>query len=119
VTSSRGSKISSWRLRPRTFSWTGLAIGPVAWAIDTQLNCGEKVNPAPAIAAVLMLISLAAAGASFVAWQRHDGRGIPLPEQDGRPRNLLSGIGVAAGLLFAVVIALQGLAGLLLGPCLR
>lgn len=30
--------ISSWRLRPWTFSWSGLAVGPAAWAIDTQLN---------------------------------------------------------------------------------
>jgi hypothetical protein len=126
MTSSRGSNISSWRLRPWTVSWSGLAVGPAAWAIDTQLNyalvdwaCAKGWNPTPAIAAVLTLISLAAAASSFVAWQRHDGPGMPIPEQDGHPRQLLSGIGVAAGVLFAVVIALQGLAGLMLGPCLR
>jgi len=44
---------------------------------------------------------------------------MPFPEQDGHPRQLLSGIGVAAGVLFAIVIALQGVAGLLLEPCVR
>lgn len=126
MTSPRDSNISSRRLRPWTFSWSGLAIGPAAWAIDTQLNyalvdwaCGKGWNPTPAIAAALALISIAAAGSSLVAWRRHDGPGMRIPQQDGRPHRLLSGIGVAAGLLFAIVIALQGLAGMLLGPCLR
>jgi hypothetical protein len=121
-----GTIVRSWKLRPWTFSWSGLAVGPAAWAVDTQLNyslvdwaCGKGWNPTPAIAAVLVLISLAGAASSFVAWHRHDGPGMPLPEQDGHPRHLLSGIGVAAGLLFAAVIALQGLGGLLLESCLR
>ena len=42
-----------------------------------------------------------------------------IPEQDGHPRHLLSGIGVAAGVLFAIVITMQGIAGLILSPCLR
>jgi hypothetical protein len=41
------------------------------------------------------------------------------PEQDGDPRHLLSGIGVASGLLFAIVIALQGMAAVMISPCLR
>jgi hypothetical protein len=121
-----GTTVSSRRLRPWTFSWSGLAIGPTAWAMNTQLNyalvdwaCGRGWNPTPAIAAVLALISLAAAVSSFFAWQRHDGPRMRIPERDGHPRYLLSGIGVAAGLLFAVVIALQGLGSLLLEPCLR
>jgi len=32
---------------------------------------------------------------------------------------LLCGIGVAAGVLFAMVVAMQGIAGLILDPCLR
>jgi hypothetical protein len=126
MTASRGPNIPSWSSPSWARSWAGLAIGPTAWAIDTQLNyalvdwaCGKALNPMPAIAAALILISVAGAVSSFVAWRQHDGPGMPVPEQDGHPRHLLSGVGVAAGLLFAVVIALQGLAGLLLGPCLR
>jgi len=108
------------------FPSAGLAMGPAAWAIDTQLNyalvqwaCGRAWNPIPVIAGVLVLVSLAGAASSLLAWRRHNGPGMAMPEQDGHPRYLLSGIGVAAGLLFGIVIALQGLAGLLLGPCLR
>jgi hypothetical protein len=126
VTSSDPRDVSSWKVRPWTFSWAGLALGPAAWAIDTQLNysmlgwsCGKGWNPVPVIAAVLAAISLAGAASSFAAWRRHDGPGMPIPEQDGHPRHLLSGIGVAAGVLFAIVIALQGIAGVLLEPCLR
>jgi len=114
---------SSWS---SAFPWAGLAVGPVAWATNTQLNyalldwsCGRGWNLTPAVAAVLTAISLAAAALSFMAWRRHQGLRIPLPEPDGQPHGLLSGIGVAAGVLFAVVIAIQGLGALLLGPCLR
>jgi hypothetical protein len=126
VISPHKSSLSAWKLRPWTFSWSGLAVGPAAWAIDTQLNyalldwsCGKGLNPSPAISAVLAAISLAAAASSFLAWGRHEGPGMPIPEQDGHPRHLLSGVGVAAGVLFAIVILVQGLAGLLVGPCLR
>jgi hypothetical protein len=125
MTSPRASGVP-WSIRAPTFSWSGLAVGPAAWAIDTQLNyalvdwaCAKGSNPTPVIAAVFALISVGAAASSFVAWQRQEGPAAPELEQDGHPQQLLAGVGVAAGLLFAVVIAMQGLAGLLLEPCLR
>jgi hypothetical protein len=122
MTSFGVSNIQRW-----TVSWSGLAVGPAAWALDTQLNyalvdwaCGAGSNPVPTISAVLALISLCGAASSFISWQRHEGRTtLESYQHDGDPVQLLSGIGVAAGLLFAVVIALQGFAGLLLEPCLR
>jgi hypothetical protein len=42
-----------------------------------------------------------------------------MPEQDGHPHHLVRGISVAAGVLFAIVIALQGVAGLIVGACQR
>jgi hypothetical protein len=105
-------------------SWAGLAAGPTAWAVDTQLNyalvpwsCAHGRNIVPAIAAVLALASLLGALSSWLAWRRHGG--LHVPEQDGHPRHLLSGIGTAAGVLFAIVIALQGVAALMVSPCLR
>jgi hypothetical protein len=107
-------------------SWAGIAAGPACWAINTQLNyalvpwfCGRGINIVPIIAAILVLISLVGALRSWLAWGRYEGPGVHIPEQDGHPRHLLSGIGVAAGVLFAIVIAMQGIAGLILGPCLR
>jgi hypothetical protein len=108
----------------RTTSWAGLAAGPAAWAVDTQLNyalvpwaCAHGRNVILVIAGVLAVVSLLGALVSWLAWRRHDG--LHVPEQDGHPWHLLSGIGVAAGLLFAIVIALQGVAAIMVSPCLR
>ena len=107
-------------------SWAGLALGPLCWALSTQVNyslvpwaCGRGWDGVPVVAAVLALISLLGALSSWLAWRRHDGPGMRIPEQDGHPRHLLSGIGVASGLLFAIVILLQGAAAMILDPCLR
>jgi hypothetical protein len=107
-------------------SWAGLAAGPAAWAVDTQLNyalvpwaCAHGRVVVAAIAGVLAVVSLLGALSSWLAWRRHDGPGMHVPEQDGHPRHLLSGIGVASGLLFAIVIALQGMATIMISPCLR
>ena len=116
--------VQALRLHGR--SWAGLAAGPACWAVDTQLNyalvpwfCGGGLNIVPVIAGVLVVFSLAGALWSWLAWERHEGLGMHIPEQDGHPRHLLCGIGVAAGVLFALVIAMQGIAGLILDPCLR
>jgi hypothetical protein len=105
-------------------SWAGLAAGPTAWAVDTQLNyalvpwaCVHDRSIVPPIAGVLAVVSLLGALSSWMAWRRHDG--LRVPEQEGRPRQLLSGIGVASGLLFAIVIVLQGVAAIMIPPCLR
>ena len=106
--------------------WAGLAAGPACWAINTQLNyalvqpsCDRGADIVPMIAGVLALLSLAGAVWSWIAGTRYDGAGMHNLEQDGHPRYLLAGVGVAAGVLFALVIAMQGVAGILLDPCLR
>jgi hypothetical protein len=68
---------------------------------------------------VLAVVSLAGALSSWMAWRRYDAWGVPVPEQDGHPYRLLSAIGVGFGILFAIVIVMQGIAGIFLEPCLR
>jgi hypothetical protein len=106
--------------------WTGLVCGPVSWMLNTQVNyslvewsCAAGWNPVPGIAGFFIVISLAGAAISGFAWPRFDGPGIRIPEQDGHPHRLLCGIGVAAGVLFAIVIAMQGAAGLIVEACQR
>ena len=113
-------------LWPWSVSWAGLALGPASWAMNTQINyalvnweCSGGRNPLGVIATVLAVASLAGALSSWVAWRRHDASGIPVPEQDGHPYRLLAAIGVASGMLFAIVIVMQGIAGIFLEPCLR
>jgi hypothetical protein len=107
-------------------SWAGLAAGPLCWALNTQINyslvpwaCQRGWNFLPAIAALLALMSGVGALSSWAAWRRHEETKAHLPEHDGYPRYLLAGVGVGAGILFGIVIALQGAAALILGPCLR
>jgi hypothetical protein len=116
------------RIVPRSWSasWAGLALGPACWALNTQINyalvnweCSGGKNRLGVIAAVLAVVSLAGALSSWVAWRRYDASGVPLLEEDGHPYRLLSAIGVASGILFAIVIVMQGIAGIFLEPCLR
>jgi hypothetical protein len=113
-------------LWPWSASWAGLALGPASWALNTQINyalvnweCSGGKNLLAVIAAVLAVVSLAGALSSWMAWRRYDAWGVPVPEQDGHPYRLLSAIGVGFGILFAIVIVMQGIAGIFLEPCLR
>jgi hypothetical protein len=107
-------------------SWAGLAVGPAMWALSTQGNyalaphlCGRWLHANAGLSLGLALVSFAAALSSWRAWRRHQGPGLHIPEQDGHPRHLLSGIGVAAGILFGLVIVMQGVAAVIVDPCLR
>src|SRR4051812_27520078 len=99
------------------FAWTGLLLGPACWALNTQVSyalvewsCGRRMNIAAMLAAAFALVSLAGAAGSWRAWRQRAGPHASLPKHDGE-RKLLFGIGVAAGVLFALVILMQGLAG--------
>ncbi|HVY59534.1 MAG TPA: hypothetical protein VHA77_16905 [Xanthobacteraceae bacterium] len=108
------------RLFRHGVSWAGLAAGPTAWALSTQTNYAIASWPAVqstylvmTIAVVLVLVALAGA---FLSWRARGETRRPdaLVEQaNGRPHEFLAGIGTFSGLLFAVVIALQGIASFL------
>ncbi len=97
--------------------WAGLASGAAAWAVSTQLNyalagTGHGNFPiVPVVALVLVVIALAGGLLSWRAWQRS-----PEPvatQANGIPRAFLSGVGAMSAILFAAVIVLQGLAGVI------
>jgi hypothetical protein len=102
----------------------GLIGGPLAWGISTQLNyalspwlCDTSVPVVELIATVLVILSLAGA---LLSWRalRHlrDGPGIDAPTSYA-PHRMIALVGVAAGLLFALIIAMQGTAALFLDGC--
>jgi hypothetical protein len=106
--------------------WSGLVCGALSWALNTQINyalvewsCAAGRNPMPAVAAVFVMTSLAGVVTSWLGWSRFEGPGLRIPEQDGHPHYLMCAISVAAGALFAIVIALQGVAALIIGACQR
>jgi hypothetical protein len=101
-------------------NWAGLAAGPAAWAASTQANYALSSFPVashtaliPVIAAVLAAMAAAGAVSSWIAWRE------PIPqlvsELNGVPHDFVAGLGASAGALFAIVVAMQGIAGLVLG----
>lgn len=106
--------------------WAGLAAGPSAWAISTQGNyslmsfvCGWKLDPAPPIALLLVIVALVGAALSWRAWRVSGANHEILLEQHGRPRAFLAMVSTLMAILFAAVIVMQGVAGLILTGCER
>ena len=111
-------------IRLQSLPAAGLLAGPIAWFADLQLNyalvpnlCTGAHAVVPLVAAAFCAVSLLAGGISYVALlhARAD-RSFEDP-QAGRPARFLAGMGVGAGVLFAIVIALQGTAAFLVPGC--
>lgn len=103
----------------------GLITGPFAWAVSTQLNfalvpwvchTGNRLA-IPAVALVLILISLVGAFASRELEEPSGSPPGPDTPQAGMPSQMLAIVGAISGILFAIIIALQGVAGLFLTGC--
>lgn len=99
--------------------WAGLVAGAVAWAISTQLNyifatihCEAFTWPRVATALATLAICVGGVVLSWLAW-------IPSPNAmsiaNKQPRELIAGISVLAGTIFALAILAQALALLILG----
>jgi hypothetical protein len=106
-------------------SWAGIFAGPTAWAVNTQLGyalvpwvCASEVNIIPLLAVIMALLALAGAWVSWLAMPRAelDSGG---SHAGGEPRGMLAGVGVASGLLFALLILMQGAAGVVFDGCER
>ncbi len=105
--------------------WAGLAAGPTAWAVSTQLNyalanwsCEHQMRIVPILALALAAIALGGAFLSARAW-RASGPDQASLESEGTPRRFLAGMSLLMAVLFAVVILAQGSAGLVLNGCER
>jgi hypothetical protein len=103
----------------------GIWAGPVAWLASTAANyalvpwmCAHKVRVIPALALTLVAVSLSGA---YLSW-RGLGSGDPVTPEDaagGRPHRFVAAVGVLTAVLFALVIAVQGAAGLFFSGCER
>jgi hypothetical protein len=104
----------------------GLWAGPVAWLVSTQANyslatadCESDIALTSVVALGLVAISLFGGFLSWQAWKAGGELRLTVPWRDGYPHRFVAAIGVAMALLFAVVTALQGVAGLVLSGCER
>ena len=105
--------------------WVGLALGPLAWALDTQLQyslvsgaCTQGLLLFVAMAAVLMLAAFAGA---LISWRaaRIDVASEWRDESGGGPRPFMAWIGAGSGIVFGLTIADQLAAFLVVNTCLR
>jgi hypothetical protein len=105
--------------------WAGVALGPIAWAINLQgvyilahYSC-EKTRMSGALMSIILTV-VALAGTVISARTVRRSAGAEWTDaQGGGPRTFMAWLGVGTGILFALVIANQLAASLLISPCLR
>jgi len=107
------------------FPSAGLISGPLAWGASMQLNyslaswqCAAGARPTPWISLLAVPFALAGAYLSWRAFAAVTG------EADGsayrlHTRRFLAVLGIAAAVLFALIILLQAFAGFVFTGCER
>lgn len=112
--------------RARGLVWAGLAAGPAAWAINTQLDyavapldCSVRVAVLLPSAVFFLLVAVAGAWWSWRFLSRAEITEDWSQPAGGRPHLFLGIVGFAAGILFALVLANQIAAIALVDGCLR
>lgn len=111
--------------RSRLLYWAGVALGPLAWGINLQgvyvlahFPCESTRISGAILSGVLAVVALAGTAISARAVRR--GAGAEWADaQGGGPRTFMAWLGVGSGVLFALVIANQLAASLMISPCLR
>jgi len=109
----------------RLLYWAGVALGPLAWGLNLQgvyafahFSCEKTRMSGAVLSAVLIIVALFGTVISARAVRR--GAGAEWADaQGGGPRTFMAWLGVGTGVLFALVIANQLAASLMIGPCLR
>ncbi|UPJ44299.1 hypothetical protein IVB40_09910 [Bradyrhizobium sp. 40] len=111
--------------RSRLLYWAGVALGPIAWGINLQgiyvlahFACEQTRISGAIMSAALAVVALAGTVISARAVRR--GAGAEWTDaQGGGPRTFMAWLGVGSGVLFALVIANQLAASIMISPCLR
>jgi hypothetical protein len=105
------------------FQWAGLAIGPTAWAVGQQFGywivpwaCARGAWPANA--AVSLAAAIAAGAGAVLSWRAW--RVLRVGGGDAeffRSRAFLAAISAMLGVLFALAMLFQAMAGLIFSGC--
>ena len=105
-------------------SWGGLLAGPTAWAVSTQHNyvlvpwpCAHSMRIVPALSFGLAAIALLGGVLSWRAGRM--GGAAFKPEREAGTERFVARLGMLAAGLFALVILMQGSAGLIIDGCSR
>jgi hypothetical protein len=105
------------------FSAAGVFVGPIAWLISTQANyalvpwiCAhDAVLLVPVLAVGPALTTLLGGFLSWHAWRGTSSAAERSSSEAEGPYRFLAGLGVLMTILFALIILMQGAAGLVLG----
>jgi hypothetical protein len=107
-----------------TAHWAGLASGPGAWALSTQIqyaatpmSCAHGTTLHIVLSIILAMCSLLGGGLSYAAYRSI--RTETAPSLQRAPRLFVATVSMLAAGLFALGILLQGAAGLFLSGCQR
>jgi cytochrome b561 len=102
--------------------WTGLLVGPLAWAVSFQGNfvlaawqCTHSLRPVPFVAIGLAIAALAGGFVSWRSWQPVAGE----PEGSHRLRRFIAALSTLLAILFTLAILLQAFAGVVFTGCER
>lgn len=111
--------------RTKLLYWAGVALGPLAWGINLQgvytlahFSCETTRLTGTIMSVILAVVALAGTAISARAIRRGAGAEWADP-QGGGPHTFMAWLGVGSGVLFALVIANQLAASLMISPCLR
>jgi hypothetical protein len=96
---------------------SGLGVGPVIWALSTQLGqilpyaeCGARIRPSMIFAGIGVVVAL---GSAWLSWRGAAG----LRGQEAM--RFTGGLAALMGLLFAFALLLQAAATLVISGCER
>jgi len=108
----------------RGISWAGLVSGPLSWVISTQANyalvelqCANGMGLTHWVAFAAALIAALGACLSLPAWLSAEKP--PAPPHRLQTRRFVAAIGFGAGLLFALITVMQGVAAVIFTGCER
>jgi hypothetical protein len=100
-----------------TQPWAGQLSGPAAWAINTQLgyalvpwSCAHGINLIPWVALIAALLAAAGGLVSWRVWR---------DQAASDNARFVAVVGLLLAALFALVILMQGAAGLVFQGCER
>ena len=109
----------------RFLYWAGVALGPLAWGVNLQgiyalahFSCERTRLSGTVLSVALALVALAGTAIS-ARTLRHKAGAEWSDAEGGGPRTFMAWLGVGSGVLFALVIANQLAASLMISPCLR
>jgi hypothetical protein len=103
--------------------YAGLTIGPMAWAINTQLGqilpsleCSTRLPLLAGASTVLALLSMAA---GYLSWHCDLGESDARPGHGAETASFIATLSALAGAFFAFPLLLQGMSSVVLTGCER